>query len=135
MAMLFITRDDLFSVLAIIVFMVLVIGLAGLMLWLRDRARDRKGVPDWERKRDELRAARLVAAYQILGHVGVGISCLVAGIRVSSRSFSVFSLIAGGIALWTVRASWSAYRKLAQRIQAIEREHGTDIKRLYEPLG
>jgi hypothetical protein len=135
MAMLFITRDDLFSVLGISVFMVLVVGLAGLMLWLRDRARDRKGVPEWERKRSELRAARLVTVYQILGHIGVGISCLVAGIRVTSRSLGIFSLIAGVIALWTVRASWNAYRKLTQRIHSIEREHLTDSKRLYEPLG
>jgi hypothetical protein len=135
MALMFITRDDLLSVLAISVFMVLAVGLAGLMLWLRDRARDRRGVPDWERKRGELRTARLVVAYQILGHVGVGISFLVAGIRVSSRSFSIFSLIAGGIALWTVRASWNAYRKLTQRIHSIEQEHRTDVKRLYEPLG
>jgi hypothetical protein len=135
MAMTFITQDDLPTVLAISVLMVLVFGLAGLMLWLRGRARDRRGVPDWERKREELRATRLVAAYQILGHVGFGISCLVAGIRVSSRSFSILSLIAGGIALWTVRASGSAYRNLTRRIRSMEREHRTDSKRLYEPLG
>jgi len=135
MAVLPVSRDDLLTIVAIGVFMVLIFSLAAVMLWLRDRVRDRRGVPEWERKRSELRATRLVAIYQVLGHVGVGISGLVAGIRVSSRPIGIFSLIAGGIALWTVRRSLSEYRKLTRQIHSMEREHETGIKRSYEPLG
>jgi hypothetical protein len=133
MPMRLITRDDLPGIVAIVVFMVLVLGFAGLLLWLRDRGRDRRGVPGWVRQLGELQASRLGAAYAMLLHVGLGISCALSAFRVSNRSFGILLLICGGIIFWTSRGNWKAYQRLGRQIKILQREG--ESKQPFEPLG
>lgn len=129
-----ISGDDLFEIVAIASFMLLVIGLAALVLWLRERFRDMRGVPDWVRERGKIKAARVAACYDIL-LFGVGpIGLITSGVR-AEHAWQIILLLASA-AIFGLMAyrSWLAIRILGQRIKALNREHERDRTQPYEPL-
>lgn len=135
MASLWISRDDLFSVITIVSFMGLVVGLAAVILWLRDRSRDRRGVPEWIRRRGQLKAARVATAYGILVSGGGAISLIFSAIRVADHYQVLFLALTAAVLLWGLSRLFVAYRVLSRRITDMNRENEEGPGRPYEPLG
>lgn len=118
-----ITGDDVFDALVILVFMLLAVGLAALLLVLRDRSRDWRGVPEWIRKRGQLRAQRLGLGYRILWLECIGIACPIHAFGVRAHAFAFLLLLIAAIALYLVWGDLKVFRDLSQRIKKLNREN------------
>jgi hypothetical protein len=130
-----ISSDDLFEAVVIVSFMVLVVGLGVLLLWMRDRFRDMRGVPDWVRERGKLKASRVAACYGILWF-GIGTIGLIMGsVRAEHAWQTIMLLASAAIFVLLAHRSSVAVRILGQQINALNREHGEDHRRPHEPLG
>ena len=119
-----VTRDDVVGAVVIAVGMALVAGIAALFLVGRDRFRDWRGVPEWVRKRGELRAQRVAAIYTAVVRAAFGVACVVEANRHRNSFWGILLVVPGGVALWTIQRCIAAYRQLTMSIHELEREHG-----------
>jgi len=118
-----ITRDDVFIALVIVAFILLVVGLAVLILWLRDRSRDWRGVPEWIRDRGQLRAQRVGLGYRILCLVCVGIACSMQAFEVRAHAIIFLLLSIAAIAFYLVWGDLKLFRGLNQTIKQLNRQN------------
>jgi hypothetical protein len=130
-----ISRDDLVAVLAATALVATVFGLAALFLWLRDRFRVARGVPEWKRRRSEMKALRAVTVYWILCLCASIAGMIFAATHGRSRFEQATLLVIALATLWRLRISWYAYRSINKKISSLTAEHQEGLKRPYEPLG
>src|ERR1700675_118621 len=117
-------KEDVFTALVIVVSMLLTVGLAALVLWLRDRLRDWRGVPGWIREREEIKARRVGLAYRILWLTCVGIACSIRAFRVATHSIGFLLLLIAAIAFWLLWGDLKIFRGLNQKIDGLKRTNG-----------
>jgi hypothetical protein len=123
------------DVLGCVVSILLVLGLATLILWLRDRSRDWRNVPDWIRGRDQLRAQRIAIGYRILWLIAAPTSGLVYAFRLADFELQVLLLILALVALWFAWGSLRMFRSVSGQIAEITRENSRKDEPPVEPLG
>jgi hypothetical protein len=119
-----ITRDDLLGGVAAIASLAIVTGIAAVLLVARDRVRDWRGVPEWKRKREVLKAKRAAAIYTILWRAAFGIACAVEAVRLHTSAVAILLLVPGGYALWAIRGDINAFQRLTGEIRDVERDQG-----------
>jgi hypothetical protein len=119
-------KDDIFGVFVAVGFMLLVAGLAALILWLRDRSRDWRGVPDWIRERGQIKAQRVGLGYRILWLVCIGIACSIKAFLVSAHTVGFLLLLIATIAFWLVRGDLKIFRGLGRRIDELNRQNSRE---------
>lgn len=98
-----------------------VAGVGALILIVRDRLRDSRGVPEWKRKRGELRAERAGAVVNLLWHGTLCVACVVTGARLSDRALGVSLIVLGVLgALWLIQRYARSNRRITDRIRQTE---------------
>jgi len=130
MAILSISRDNVVTAVTIASFIGLVVGLAALILSLRDRSRDRRGVPEWIRQRGQIKAKRVAVSYGILVFGVSAISLVLASARAERAWQTALLLISAAIFLWLLRHLFLSLRFLNRQIDTLNREH--DVYRPHE---
>ncbi len=79
----------MFDTFVIVLFLVAIFGLAGLLLWLRDRRWDRKGVSEAARAQHQRRLVRGVGIYWEIGHSIGAVSFLAAALKARTLSRAI----------------------------------------------
>jgi hypothetical protein len=101
----------------------LVFGFAVLILWLRDRSRDRRGVPDWIKEREQIKARRVGLSYRILVLACVGIWSSIHAFRGAANIVFLLMLLIAAIAFWLVWGDLKIFRGLNQRVAELNRQN------------
>jgi hypothetical protein len=117
------TKDDILGIFVSALLMLFAAGLAALILWLRDRSRDWRGVPNWIRERGQIKAQRVGLGYRIVWLVCIGIACSVSAFRVSAHTVGFLLLPIAAIAFWLARGDLKIFRALSQRIDELNRQN------------
>jgi hypothetical protein len=95
-------------------------ALAALLLWMRDRSRDRRGVPQWKRKRSELKVRRAGAVINLFVYGGFCIALVVRGAPINSRPLGISVMLLGGLGLlWSVQTFVRTSRRFSERIEQL----------------
>lgn len=81
--------------LTIVLFMIAVFGLAGFLLWFRDRRWDRKGVSQADREKYQRKVGKGALIYVSILHIGAAISLFAAFLHAHSALQAVGFAIAG----------------------------------------
>jgi hypothetical protein len=118
------TAEYPFETLIIAISMLLVLGLAVLVLWLRDRWMDWRGVAGWIRERGQIRAQRVAVGYRILWLVCAGIACSKQAFQVSPQTLGFLLLLIAAIAFRLVWGDFKIFQGLSKRIDELNRQNG-----------
>jgi len=116
-------KDNVFDISVSAVCIGLVFGFAVLILWLRDRSRDRRGVPEWIKEREQVKARRVGLGYRILTLACVGIWSLIHAVRGAENIVFLFMLLIAAIAFWLVWGDLEIFRGLNQRVAELNRQN------------
>jgi len=120
--------DDLLTGFVIVGAMLLIVGFAALMLYLRDRWRIWRGVPNWVQKRGELKAQRIALAYRMLWLTAAGIGSVRYAFQTPNRAFVAILSVVPVIAFYLLWRDVSLFRALNREIESLnpENQRGSD---------
>jgi hypothetical protein len=116
-------KDNAFDIFVTAVCILLVFGFAALILWLRDRSRVRRGVPDWIKEREQIKAQRVALSYRILALICSGIWSSIHAFQGAKHLPVLLMLLIAAIAFWLVWGDLKIFRGLNQRIEELNRQN------------
>jgi hypothetical protein len=115
--------DDRLMVVVIVGAMLLIVGFAALMLYLRDPWRIWRDVPNWVQKRGELKAQRIALGYRMLWLTAAGIGSVRYAFQTPNRALVAILSVVPVIALYLLWGDVKLFRAFSREIESLNREN------------